>query len=209
MTKSIVSPVSKVSMDKKLTVSYIFNNLLESYLKEHPDKIKEQYNPYTGKLVDILHDMQKTNKMKDNTLIKQLIDNADDLECVNNDNKWKPIHYICMYSTPEIIKYIIDKGVDLECVTEKGWKPIHIICRNSTPEIIKYIIDKGVDLECVVVNGWKPIHFLCVHSIPEIIKYIIDKGVDLKGIADDNTVLKLLQINNPSMVDYYNSKKID
>jgi ankyrin repeat protein len=45
-------------------------------------------------------------------MIKYIIDKGVDLECVDNDG-WKPIHYICRYSTPKIIKYIIDKGVDV------------------------------------------------------------------------------------------------
>ena len=37
--------------------------------------------------------------------------------------KWRPIHYICCYSTPEMIKYIIEKGVDLECENNSKSRP--------------------------------------------------------------------------------------
>ena len=80
-------------------------------------------------------------------MIKYIIDKGVDLEC-DAIGKYKPIHFICKHSTPEMIKYIIDKGVDLECKTNLDLKPIHLICQYSTPEIIKYIIDKGDDLEC-------------------------------------------------------------
>jgi ankyrin repeat protein len=44
-------------------------------------------------------------------MIKYIIDKGVDLECTTNYG-WKPIHYICRYSTPEMFKYIIDKGVN-------------------------------------------------------------------------------------------------
>ena len=45
-------------------------------------------------------------------MIKYIIDKGVNLECSNN-NGWRPIHFICRNSTPEMIKYIIDKGVNL------------------------------------------------------------------------------------------------
>ena len=84
-------------------------------------------------------------KKHDNNLTKIFIDSIDNLEYQDYE-QWRPIHYICCYSTPEMIKYIIDKGVDLECANINKWRPIHIICRNSTPEMIKYLVDCGVNL---------------------------------------------------------------
>ena len=114
---------------------------------------------------------------------KDILDEID-FECIDNKG-FRPIHYICRYSNPELIKYIIDKDIDLECVANDGWKPIHFICFYSTPEMIKYIIDKGVDLECATNLGMKPIHYICQYSNPEMIKYIIEKGVDLEYATND------------------------
>ncbi len=236
LTKSKISPISRIPMTVNLHESYIFNDLLKSYLEQHPDKIKDQY---VINLADMLKIICNKNSIKDNAYVKQLIDNATDLECLSGGG-WQPMHYICRYSTPEMIKYIIDKGVkldyilpdgwspihqicrnstpemikyiidksvDLECVAPDGWKPIHLICRYSAPEMIKYIIDKGVDLECSNKNNWKPIHFICRYSTPEMIKYIIDKGVDLTSKTNDNcTVYSLIKMNNSSMMQYYNKK---
>jgi ankyrin repeat protein len=96
---------------------------------------------------------------KNNKLVKEHIDTFGDF-----DRKeiygYKLIHFICWFSTPEMIKYIIDKGVDIDIANNDGWKPIHYICRYSTPEMIKYIIDKGVWLEDAALNRVKPIHLL-------------------------------------------------
>src|SRR5204862_6572265 len=70
-------------------------------------------------------------------------------------DKSRPIHLVCRYSTPEIIKYVINKNVNLECMDNRGWKPIHYICRYSTLEMIKYIINKKVDLKKACVADYK------------------------------------------------------
>jgi ankyrin repeat protein len=139
-----------------------------------------------------------------NKIIKYMIDKKDiDLECQDNEG-WRPIHYICRFSTPEMIKYIIDKGVDLDCKNVDGWRPIHLICRFSTPEMIKYIIDKGVDLECQNKKGCRPIHFICRHSTPEMIKYIINKGVNLEcQIKNGWRPIHLISVySTPEMILY-------
>lgn len=55
-------------------------------------------------------------------MIKYIIDLGVDLECA-----WRPIHFICQYSTPQMIKYIIDLCVNLKCKTDEGCNPLFII----------------------------------------------------------------------------------
>jgi len=57
-------------------------------------------------------------------------------------SKWRPIHFLCQYGTPETIKYLIDKGVNLKCETYNKTKPIYLICRFSTPDMLKYMCVK-------------------------------------------------------------------
>ena len=151
------------------------------------------------KHIDLLEILFKSNNSE---IIKYIIDNSINLECEINDNKWKPIHYVCRYSTPDVIKYLVDKGVDLECEDDKKWKPIHYVCRFSTPDVIKYLVDKGVDLECEQHEKWKPIHFICRYSTLDIIEYFINKKVDLnskiafydnKPVSYD--IIKLINLN--------------
>jgi len=83
---------------------------------------------------------------KDSTILKHLFDNSITLECVYND-EWrphncKPIHYICEYSTEEMIKYIIDKGVDLECENIYKHKPLDILKKHSTVQMVNYLISR-------------------------------------------------------------------
>jgi ankyrin repeat protein len=185
-----ISPTTRQIIDKTIISSILFNNLLKEYLEKNPEELKNQYvyeineiifNYYINKndLIELKKYMSLYNnivlsffdetRLKNNGLAKILIDHQIN---INNKNNYLLIHYICRFSTPEMIKYIIDKGVDLECTTAGGWKPIHLICRYSTPEMIKYIIDKGVDLESTNNKKMKPIDYLRRHSTPEMINYI-------------------------------------
>jgi hypothetical protein len=150
------------------------------------------YNLFEKDNSEILKELKKLNYIKinfnnipeniykNNYIMELIINKLENLECETLRDKWRPIHFICKYSTPEMIKYIIDKGVDLECETICKMRPIHFICKYSTPEMIKYIIDKGVDLECETLRDkWRPIHFICKYSTLKMIKYIIDKDVNL------------------------------
>ena len=164
-TSTIIN--NKKDYDQNVLIKYCNNNIGKAceYI-DNFDKININFSKFP------------LTMYKETILMKKIIDKIN-LECAT-DKKYKPIHYICKFSTPEIIKYIIDKEVDLECETLEKWRPIHYICKFSTPEMIKYIIDKGVDLECENNERWRPIHFICRFSTPEMIKYIIDKGVDLE-----------------------------
>ena len=212
---------------------FIVDKLLENFLKQNPELVKDQYmelfnfknfiklynenlenaEAYLDKYNEIkidFNDLPK-NIYKNNNLMKKIIDKCDDLERGDNGG-WKPIHYICKFSTPEIIKYVIDKeGVNLECENNDKCRPIHFICRFSTPEMIKYIIDKGVDLECEDNYKWRPIHYICKFSTPEMIKYIINKGVDLEceDIDKWRPIHIICQYSTPEMIKYIIDKGVD
>jgi ankyrin repeat protein len=183
----------------------------EGYIKDNHNELLNyvkfdlNYNNFIKKLFI-------NSVVVDENVLKHVIDNATDLECEDNE-RMKPIHYICALSTPEMIKYIIDKGVNLECENEWKKRPIHYICQYSTPEMIKYIIDKGVNLECK--NVWKnrPIHYICQYSTPEMINYIIDKGIEL-NFNDELELEKFINKNNKlsieeknKMIEYINNSK--
>ena len=151
----------------------------------------------------------------------QRIDFGIDFNLLETFDNWYPIHYICQYSTFEIIKYVIDKGVDLEIKTiTSGWRPIHFICNlnchpslncQSNFEIIEYIINKGVDLEAQTNDGERPIHFICKKSTPEIIKYIINKGVDLEAQTNNGERPShfICKYSTPQMIKYIIDKGVD
>jgi ankyrin repeat protein len=163
-------------------------------------------------------------------MIKYIIDlyltKGYDIETANN-NSWKPIHFICRYSSPEMIKYIIDlyltRGYDIKAATNDNWKPIHFICRYSTPELIKYIIEFGSDLEaCTIIdneekdnNCNKPIHTLfknkSINALDriDIIDLMVDHGLDLNDFKENESeyIRSLIEYKyRPGNAGYDNAK---
>jgi len=193
--------INKKHLDNKDMINQIifdndFSKLLE-YSHFHLDKLFHSYTNYS-------YTIRTLSEQKNIIIFKHVIDNCVNLEC-QLWNKWKFIHYICRWSTSEMIKYIIDKNVDLECETYEGVRPIHFICQYSTPEMIKYVIDKNVNLECETREGVRPIHFICQYSTPEMIKYIIDKNVNLRCETKEgkNPLYCICKyIYAPKMLDY-------
>jgi hypothetical protein len=60
---------------------------------------------------EMFHFFEKNGK--DNKLVKEYIDNlGSNIEHVDLEG-WMLIHFICRYSTHEMIKYIIDFGIRL------------------------------------------------------------------------------------------------
>ncbi len=217
------SPITNLPINKKYYKNFTLSNFIDQYLNTYPENKKKVYIPHKINFnmdeVSICRYLQFVNIefsqiplhiFTNNKIIKYIIDKCVDLEAPTADN-WRPIHFICKNSTPEMIKYIIDKGVDLEAANVDNWKPIHIICRYSTPEMIKYIIDKGVNLEAITDNHLKPIHLICQYSTPEMIKYIIDKEVDRESTTVDNLKpIHLIQkYSIPKMIKYIIDKGVD
>jgi ankyrin repeat protein len=113
------------------------------------------------------------------------------LACSITNKGWRPIHFICRFSTPEIIKYIIDKGVDLACSkTNEGWRPIHFICCYSTPDMVKYIIDKGIDVSSCFVSFYDGKS--CNYSVHDIINIRIKDCCDVDGFTKQDFIQHLI-----------------
>ena len=101
------SPMTGKIIDKTLCPNFIVKQMVDEYLSIYPNKKIEQFVPQI---------IWNYNDFKDLTIEKQkeYLDNCIDLEC-ECENKWRPIHIVWQYGTPEIIKYMIDKDVNLEC----------------------------------------------------------------------------------------------
>ncbi len=71
-------------------------------------------------------------------MIQYIIDRGVDLEC-KTEYGWRPIHFLCKYSTFEMIQYIIDRGVDLQCQTKNGLKVFDLINEENKLKILEYL----------------------------------------------------------------------
>ncbi len=117
-------------------------------------------------------------------IIKYLIDNNADLECVS-DNACKPIHLLFWSDFDQYdldaLYYMIEKGASIDSPDYSGRTLIHLICSQITfclyyrPQIskeseieskllfqaLKFLIDKGACLENKNKQGKTPFYYLC------------------------------------------------
>lgn len=194
----------------KLSKNYSKNkSIILKMIKNGKYNIIYDYESFDPSIFDyLLKSSSDYSIFLDNTLIQYILDHSELLEKENNI--MQPIHYLCRYSTPEMIKYIIDKGVNLECEVDGGIRPIHYLCRFSTPEMIKYIIDQGVNLECETKDKIRPIFLICKFSTPEMLRYIIEKGADMeKNFFDLKIIYLLIRTSSLESIQYIVEKGID
>jgi hypothetical protein len=217
------SPMTNQQLEhKNVSKSFEFNKRLQEFIKNNPDcdvykpdynyiellnenKFDEFINTNIKDISINYNEIENINIFKNDILVKYFIDN--NIKFTTNIINSKLIHFICRYSSPEMIKYIlniyVEKNLDLECETNLKSKPIHFICQHSTPEMIKYILDiyveKGLNLECETIYKMKPIHFICQNSTPEMIKYILDiyksQNLEYKQYLGRSLVSKLRLCN--------------
>ena len=199
------SPQTGLAIDKKTYPCIALQNQLEEFYNNNPlskskrfqksqthaDNLDEinniiinaeyikllNYNEFNWLLFDSRY-LVKLLKNINNEIITHIINHTLNLECKDN-NKCKPIHFVCIYQSIDAIKLLVDKGVDLECEDGNKWRPIHIVCKYQSIDAIKLLLDKDVDLECATAYNRRPIHLVCMHQSIDVIKLLVDYGVDL------------------------------
>jgi len=126
-----IHPITKkIISENKYYDCVWFNNLLKEFYKKNPKYLNKQYKEEFNeeKIYKLFNDNQiddllkyligmkvqikftncddYVKLLKNDKITKYLIDN--DINCINIWN-YQLVHFICCYSTSEMIKYIIDK----------------------------------------------------------------------------------------------------
>lgn len=157
---------------------------------------------------------------KNTDILKHILNNTIDLNCVLLDN-WRPVHYISRYcsdsTTPGMITFMINKlaelGLPLDVQNNDGCQPIHYICyylhSNSIDTVMNTInkmIDAGLRLDIQNNDGYCAVLSITrspTHS--EIFKLIVDKGIfdhNIKSRTGFSILHELCQSDNFDNVKY-------
>ena len=140
--KSVSPSTGKIIKDN-LVSNFFARNIVDMALKQNKELIKLQYIPSITDIINgkryiklfkkkkfkisHLRLLVKINNCKDSEVLMHVLDNMD-LEYKNKAN-WKPVHFICRYSTPEIIQYMMAKKVDIKSKTT---------CESTIFDLMKY-----------------------------------------------------------------------
>lgn len=109
---------------------------------------------------------------------KQIIDSISDFYYDIKHGKTL-VHYICKYSTLEIVQYLFDRDIYLGCKSDEGLMPIHYVCENPYLDVVKYVISYYDNINIETDAGTCPIHYMCINNNFEGLKYIIEKKMQI------------------------------
>ena len=160
--------VSKKYKDNKRIIQKIisdkdFNKLLkyEEYMITDTD-YKDDYQ-FNISLIQTLCEC-----CENDDIIMHVLDNCVDLKkkvlFKNVKTAYYPIHVICEYGSPTVIKHVVNKGVKLNLKTNDGHNALHILCRYSDIECISLAINCGADINAINKYGKTPVHDVCKYG---------------------------------------------
>jgi ankyrin repeat protein len=112
-------------------------------------------------------------------VIKYVFENCTDLNFIQNDQS-TVVHYVCGYSTPEVIKYIIDRkdeeNFDLDKETTEKRRPFTQLLENKNCndfDIQKLLLDNLKDINYTTADGNTMFHQICTSGDPGLVRYLI------------------------------------
>ncbi len=107
--------------------------------------------------VDGMTPLHLVCKHSSSNIIRYFIDlicergSLDDLEA-EDENNWRPIHYLCTRSIPEAIQYLIGLEVNIVAETYEGYQPIHMLCHYLEEDDMMELNKSGVDFKHMIDN---------------------------------------------------------
>lgn len=133
-------------------------------------------------------------------IIKLLINLSDNLECETIDG-WRPIHYLCRYSTEEMITYIMSRGVSLLSKTKSGDSVLSNIDHNSIlSENDKLDLKRRItDVIRSIDESYEEIdRLLAAEDYDKLLKF---RSFDLDRMISNGSLSKLFQTSDDLIIE--------
>ena len=111
--------------------------------------------------------------------IKRLLELGADIQQLEFNDGWSPLHFAATYSSPEIIEYLLSLGMTVNMTDKSGLTPLMCACyKGGRLDNIKRLLELGADIQQLDLNaGWSALHFAARDSSPEIIEYLLSLGM--------------------------------
>jgi ankyrin repeat protein len=167
--------------DKTLIEDFNMRSIITKYIQDNPDQLKNKFKSEeceipnlvsiitSGKLQDLLKYgkfkltetvynnkslMEYLSRIMAIDIFKHVYIHSPDRRSID-ENGYYLIHYVCRYSSLEIIKYLISDGHSVDAKTKDGKMPLHFACERTddvNDEIASYLINKGSSVDAVYFN---------------------------------------------------------
>lgn len=190
--KNIMNEKDFTYANNKITITSILGSKQKhtNLLKYKNFKLLDHngYSTFVSSLLSCCHDIN---------VIKHVIENADDFKMT--DYNYDIFYVVCMYSTPDIVKYFISNGYSLTHNYNNELLSLKLMNNkySSTDEELMTIISNSLKNTLTLDDGTPIITKCVVESTFQLIKLLIDSGHDvLAKDLDGNNLLKLAANNN-------------
>jgi ankyrin repeat protein len=118
-------------------------------------------------------EMREAAKNPDPEVLRQLLQQAVDVNLVD-ENGWTGLMWAAAKnSNPEVIKLFIKYGADVNAPTTIGWSVSMLAAMyNQNPEIIRTLAKEGADLNAKDAEGNSVLEYAAENRNPEVLKVV-------------------------------------
>ena len=137
-----------------------------------------------------LGNLQMVQEVSD--LIEKENPDEDLFNCVE-DNKWSPLHYVCVSGELKILKFLLDKRVNCNKVTIDEWTPLQLAVYFGRVEVVEALLQSSN----ILINKktkfrGTALHLACETGNLEIMKILLEKNACMS--IDDHKGRKPIEL---------------
>ena len=127
-------------------------------------------------------------------------ENADD-DIFNSveDNKWSPLHYVCVSGEIKILKFLLEKRVNCNKVTIDEWTPLQLAVYFGKAEVVEALLQSpNILINKKTKFRGTALHLACETGNLEIMKLLLEKNACMS--IDDHKGRKPIELAKNSEV---------
>ena len=116
----------------------------------------------------------------------------DIFNCVE-DNKWSPLHYVCVSGELKILKFLLEKRVNCNKVTIDEWTPLQIATYFGRVEVVEALLQtSNLLINKKTKFRGTALHLACETGNEEILRLLLDKNACMS--IDDHKGRKPIEL---------------
>ncbi len=110
------------------------------------------------------------------SVIEFLVSNGADVNALQGESRWTPLHSACSQGRGSVAKVLIDNGADVNAKNKWGHSPLYYANQKGDLDTMKLLIAKGADIEINRPEGLTSLHYMSTYGSGDIVERLLAKG---------------------------------
>lgn len=106
-------------------------------------------------MTESIHDAAKS---EDIDQLKSLIDKGYNVNAIEQNTGWTPLHSAVSFGHISIAKLLINNGANVNMTSNSGFTPLHIAVDQGNVSIAEFLISKEADVNAKNAAGLTPLN---------------------------------------------------